>query len=104
MFNIVQVGGRLPIGEKAGTEGEWTIGDLVLPLPRDMRTWGISFGASKPCTCAGAGEGGKGERKDNGWGRNGGGSKRRGQRVHANASAKRNGRNEMHTRTEGSKV
>ena len=32
-FNIVEVSGRPPIGGKAGTKGEWTIGDHVLPVP-----------------------------------------------------------------------
>ncbi|KAH8831549.1 UV radiation resistance protein/autophagy-related protein 14 [Flagelloscypha sp. PMI_526] len=39
VFNIVQVGGRPPIGGKAGTKGEWTIGDLILPVPGDMRRY-----------------------------------------------------------------
>ena len=34
---MVEVGGRPPIGGKAGTKGEWTIGDLILPVPGDMR-------------------------------------------------------------------
>ncbi len=37
VFNVVEVGGRPPIGCKAGTKGEWTIGDLILPVPGDMR-------------------------------------------------------------------
>lgn len=37
VFNIVEVGGRPPIGGKAGTKGEWTIGGLVLPVPGDIR-------------------------------------------------------------------
>ena len=37
VFNIVEIGGRPPIGGKAGTKGEWTIGDLVLPVPGDIR-------------------------------------------------------------------
>ncbi|THH13597.1 hypothetical protein EW146_g6644 [Bondarzewia mesenterica] len=37
VFNIVEVGGRPPIGGKAGIKGEWTIGDLVLPVPGDIR-------------------------------------------------------------------
>ena len=37
MFNIVEVGGRPPLGGKAGTKGEWTIGGLVLPVPGDIR-------------------------------------------------------------------
>lgn len=37
VFNVVEVGGRPPIGGKAGTKGEWTIGDLVLPVPGDIR-------------------------------------------------------------------
>ncbi|KAF9057024.1 UV radiation resistance protein and autophagy-related subunit 14-domain-containing protein [Panaeolus papilionaceus] len=39
VFNIVEVGGRPPIGGKAGTKGEWTIGDLILPVPGDMRRY-----------------------------------------------------------------
>lgn len=38
VFNIVEVGGRPPIGGKAGTKGEWTIGDLILPVPGDIRS------------------------------------------------------------------
>jgi hypothetical protein len=34
---VVEVGGRPPIGGKAGTKGEWTIGDLILPVPGDIR-------------------------------------------------------------------
>ena len=34
---LSQVGGRPPVGGKAGTKGEWTIGGLVLPVPGDMR-------------------------------------------------------------------
>ena len=34
---VFQVGGRPPLGGKAGTKGEWTIGGLVLPVPGDMR-------------------------------------------------------------------
>jgi hypothetical protein len=37
VFNVVEVGGRPPIGGRAGTKGEWTIGDLVLPVPGDIR-------------------------------------------------------------------
>lgn len=37
VFSVVEVGGRPPIGGKAGTKGEWTIGGLVLPVPGDMR-------------------------------------------------------------------
>jgi hypothetical protein len=37
VFNIVEVGGRPPIGGKAGTKGDWIIGDLVLPVPGDFR-------------------------------------------------------------------
>lgn len=37
VFNVVEVGGRPTIGDKAGTKGEWTIGDLILPVPGDMR-------------------------------------------------------------------
>lgn len=39
VFNIVQVGGRPPIGGKAGFKGEWTIGGLILPVPGDMRRY-----------------------------------------------------------------
>lgn len=37
VFSVVEVGGRPPIGGKAGAKGEWTIGGLVLPVPGDMR-------------------------------------------------------------------
>lgn len=37
VFHVVEVGGRPPIGGKAGTKGEWTIGDLILPVPGDIR-------------------------------------------------------------------
>lgn len=36
---IIQVGGRPPVGGKAGTKGEWTIGGLVLPVPGDIRRY-----------------------------------------------------------------
>jgi len=36
-FYIVQVGGRPSIGSKAGTKGEWKIGNLILPVPGDIR-------------------------------------------------------------------
>ncbi|KAL0957850.1 hypothetical protein HGRIS_000034 [Hohenbuehelia grisea] len=39
VFNIVEIGGRPPIGGKAGTKGEWTIGDLILPVPGDIRRY-----------------------------------------------------------------
>ncbi|PFH47462.1 hypothetical protein AMATHDRAFT_87715 [Amanita thiersii Skay4041] len=39
VFNIVEVGGRPPIGGKLGTKGEWTIGNLTLPVPGDMRRY-----------------------------------------------------------------
>ncbi|KAF8056553.1 UV radiation resistance protein and autophagy-related subunit 14-domain-containing protein [Lyophyllum atratum] len=39
VFNVVEVGGRPPIGGKAGTKGEWTIGDLILPVPGDIRRY-----------------------------------------------------------------
>ncbi|KZT20211.1 hypothetical protein NEOLEDRAFT_1182737 [Neolentinus lepideus HHB14362 ss-1] len=39
VFHVVEVGGRPPIGGKAGTKGEWTIGDLVLPVPGDIRRY-----------------------------------------------------------------
>jgi hypothetical protein len=37
VFNVVEVGGRPPVGGKAGTKGEWTIGGLILPVPGDIR-------------------------------------------------------------------
>jgi len=43
VFNIVEVGGRPPIGGKAGSRGEWTIGDLVLPVPGDIRRQFFQF-------------------------------------------------------------
>ncbi len=43
VFNVVEVGGRPPIGGKAGTKGEWTIGDLILPVPGDIRRESILF-------------------------------------------------------------
>ncbi|KAF7784897.1 hypothetical protein Agabi119p4_1062 [Agaricus bisporus var. burnettii] len=39
VFNVVEVGGRPPIGGKSGTKGEWTIGDLILPVPGDIRRY-----------------------------------------------------------------
>ncbi|KAJ3502342.1 hypothetical protein NLJ89_g8932 [Agrocybe chaxingu] len=39
VFNVVEVGGRPPIGGKAGSKGEWTIGDLILPVPGDIRRY-----------------------------------------------------------------
>ncbi|PIL26847.1 hypothetical protein GSI_11027 [Ganoderma sinense ZZ0214-1] len=39
VFSVVEVGGRPPIGGKAGTKGEWTIGGLVLPVPGDIRRY-----------------------------------------------------------------
>ena len=45
-FKIVEVGSRPPIGGKAPRyQGEWTIGDLVLPFPRDFSvcTFSILF-------------------------------------------------------------
>jgi hypothetical protein len=38
VFHVVEVGGRPPLGGKAGTKGEWTIGDLILPVPGDIRS------------------------------------------------------------------
>ncbi|KAJ7879449.1 UV radiation resistance protein and autophagy-related subunit 14-domain-containing protein [Mycena leptocephala] len=35
VFNVVEVGSRPPLGGKAGARGEWTIGDLTLPVPGD---------------------------------------------------------------------
>jgi hypothetical protein len=37
VFSVVEVGGRPPIGGRAGTKGEWMIGDLVLPVLGDIR-------------------------------------------------------------------
>ena len=37
VFHAVEVGGRPLIGSKAGTKGEWTIGDLILPVSGDIR-------------------------------------------------------------------
>ncbi|KAI0747216.1 UV radiation resistance protein and autophagy-related subunit 14-domain-containing protein [Daedaleopsis nitida] len=39
VFSVVEVGGRPPLGVKAGTKGEWTIGGLVLPVPGDIRRY-----------------------------------------------------------------
>ncbi|TDL19958.1 hypothetical protein BD410DRAFT_726563 [Rickenella mellea] len=39
VFSIVEVGGRPPLGGKAGSKGEWTIGGLVLPVPGDIRRY-----------------------------------------------------------------
>ncbi|KAG7088969.1 hypothetical protein E1B28_012915 [Marasmius oreades] len=39
VFNVVEVGGRPPVGGKAGTKGEWTIADLILPVPGDIRRY-----------------------------------------------------------------
>ncbi|KAJ7922026.1 UV radiation resistance protein and autophagy-related subunit 14-domain-containing protein [Mycena leptocephala] len=39
VFNVVEVGGRPPLGGKAGARGEWTIGDLILPVPGDVRRY-----------------------------------------------------------------
>ncbi|KZT66600.1 hypothetical protein DAEQUDRAFT_695289 [Daedalea quercina L-15889] len=39
VLSVVEVGGRPPIGGKAGTKGEWTIGGLVLPVPGDIRRY-----------------------------------------------------------------
>jgi hypothetical protein len=45
VFNVVEVGGRPPVGDKGGTKGDWTIGNLILPVPGDMRrTLHQSFG------------------------------------------------------------
>ena len=44
VFHVVEVGGRPPIGGKAGTKGEWTIGDLILPVPGDIRRKRVQFG------------------------------------------------------------
>ncbi|KAJ8091102.1 hypothetical protein PM082_022811 [Marasmius tenuissimus] len=39
VFNVVEVGGRPPVGGRPGTKGEWTIGDLILPVPGDIRRY-----------------------------------------------------------------
>ncbi|KZT07897.1 uncharacterized protein LAESUDRAFT_742662 [Laetiporus sulphureus 93-53] len=39
VFSVVEVGGRPPLGGKAGTKGEWTIGGLILPVPGDIRRY-----------------------------------------------------------------
>ncbi|KAJ6472886.1 hypothetical protein C8R47DRAFT_1221623 [Mycena vitilis] len=38
VFNVVEVGGRPPLGGKAGARGEWTIGDLTLPVPGKLHS------------------------------------------------------------------
>jgi hypothetical protein len=43
VFNVVEVGGRPPVGGKAGTKGEWTIGGLILPVPGDIRSESFSL-------------------------------------------------------------
>lgn len=48
--DCAQVGGRPPIGGKAGTKGEWTIGGLVLPVPGDMRRK-LCFDVSRADVC-----------------------------------------------------
>jgi hypothetical protein len=37
VFHVVEVGGRPPRGGKARTKGQWTIGDLKLPVLGDIR-------------------------------------------------------------------
>jgi hypothetical protein len=37
VFHVVEVGGRPPLGGRTGTKGEWSIGNLVLPVPGDIR-------------------------------------------------------------------
>lgn len=37
VFHIVETEGRPAIGGKPGVKGEWKIGDLILPVPGDMR-------------------------------------------------------------------
>lgn len=39
VFNIAEVGGRPTLGGRAGSTGEWTIGDLILPVPGDVRRY-----------------------------------------------------------------
>lgn len=48
VFHVVEVGGRPPIGGKAGTKGEWTIGDLILPVPGDIRRTCVLLNAFHP--------------------------------------------------------
>jgi hypothetical protein len=47
VFHVVEVGGRPPIGGKAGTKGEWTIGDLILPVPGDIRSQSPHMSSSR---------------------------------------------------------
>lgn len=48
VFNVVEVGGRPPVGGKAGAKGEWTIGGLVLPVLGDIRrTHFFHFGEAR---------------------------------------------------------
>jgi hypothetical protein len=37
VFHVVEVGGRPPLGGRTGTKGEWSIGNLVSPVPGDIR-------------------------------------------------------------------
>ncbi|EEB97532.1 hypothetical protein MPER_03126, partial [Moniliophthora perniciosa FA553] len=39
VFHVVEVGGRPSIRGNAGARGEWTIADLVLPVPGDIRRY-----------------------------------------------------------------
>ncbi|KAF9008205.1 UV radiation resistance protein/autophagy-related protein 14, partial [Cyathus striatus] len=39
VFHVVEVGGRPAVGGKGGTRGEWCIGELVLPVPGDIRRY-----------------------------------------------------------------
>ncbi|KAJ7813456.1 UV radiation resistance protein and autophagy-related subunit 14-domain-containing protein [Mycena olivaceomarginata] len=36
VFNVAEVGRRPPLGGNAGSQGDWSIGDLILPVPGDM--------------------------------------------------------------------
>ncbi|KAG1743363.1 hypothetical protein EDD22DRAFT_296738 [Suillus occidentalis] len=41
VFHVVEVGGRPTVGGRPGARGEWTVGGLVLPVPGDVRRWGM---------------------------------------------------------------
>jgi hypothetical protein len=46
VFNVVEVGGRPQLGGRPGTKGEWMIGELVLPVPGDIRRESQCFPSS----------------------------------------------------------
>ncbi|KAJ7934037.1 UV radiation resistance protein and autophagy-related subunit 14-domain-containing protein [Mycena leptocephala] len=39
VFNVAEVGRRPPLGGNAGSQGDWSIGDLILPVPGDVRRY-----------------------------------------------------------------